>query len=218
MEWLYLALIVIGAYFLGAVPFGLVYSLARGFDIRTFGSGNIGATNVGRKFGFVGGFVPVFLLDVIKGAIPVLVVRIIGLKVLPDPVMGADLAMLAAGFAAILGHTFPVYLKFKGGKGVATTAGVFAVLSPVLFAIGIGVFLVMFLITRIVSVSSMLAGVSLAVGAYLVEPSRPLLLWLTIPLALLVIFLHRSNIQKLLKGEEKRFEFGKKKKEAGQDK
>lgn len=207
------SIIAVAAYLIGAIPFGMIYAAARGVDIRKVGSGNIGATNVARQFGFVGGFLPVFLLDALKGAAPVLAMRFLNVHIFDSGVLGADLAMLIAGVLAILGHTFPVYIGFKGGKGVATSAGVFLGLAPLMLAAALCIFLVIFLIFRIVSVGSIIAAFSLPFLSFFLEKGRVSVLVLSIIVALLLIFLHKSNIKKLLKGEEKPFEFGKKKAE-----
>jgi glycerol-3-phosphate acyltransferase PlsY len=187
-----LILVAAAAYFLGAIPFGYVYAKVRGVDIRKVGSGNIGATNVSRQFGFWGGFVPVFVLDFLKGAIPVVIVRLI-----PPVPADLDICMLIVGMAAILGHLFPVYLKFKGGKGVATAAGVFMFIAPIPVAIALGVFLLLYLITKTVAVGSIAAAIVLPVAIALLEPQRIIVLIVAIAAAILIIVMHRSNIAKL---------------------
>ncbi|OHD54776.1 MAG: acyl-phosphate glycerol 3-phosphate acyltransferase [Spirochaetes bacterium GWF1_51_8] len=185
------------AYLFGSIPFGLIYSKMRGVDIRKVGSGNIGATNVGRQFGFWGGFVPIFILDCLKGAIPVLIVRLIG-TVAAD----LDLSMMIVGMASILGHLFPVYVKFKGGKGVATAAGVFLVIAPIPCAIAIGVFLLLYLITKVVAIGSIVAAIALPITIVILEPHRTVVMVVTIAAALLIIVMHRSNIAKLISGKK----------------
>lgn len=185
-------IIAVAAYFLGAIPFGYIYAKMRGVDIQKVGSGNIGATNVSRQFGFWGGFLPVFLMDAIKGAGPVLAVRLIGVEGF-DP----DASMLIAGMAAILGHLFPVYLKFKGGKGVATAAGVFLVIAPLPVLIALGVFLLLYLITKTVAIGSIAAAIVLPAAIAILDPQRTILLIVSIAAAILIIVMHRSNIAKL---------------------
>lgn len=208
------------SYLLGAVPFGLVYSRLRGVDIRKMGSGNIGATNVSRQFGFLGGFVPVFAFDFIKGALPVIIVRIFGVKGLD-----LDAAMLIAGLFAMIGHIFPIYLGFKGGKGVATAGGVFIAAAPIETGIVLFIFLIVLFTSRIVKIfrdkerkesffkllfknlqsgvalSSIIAAFCLPFSVFFMEPLRIVLLMVTIPAALLLIIKHRSNIIKMIKGE-----------------
>ena len=146
MEIILFIILVIVSYFFGAIPFGLVYSRIRGVDIRKVGSGNIGATNVSRQFGFLGGFVPVFMLDFCKSALPVLIVRIFGVKDL-----NPDIGMILVGFAAALGHIFPIYLKFKGGKGVATFAGFYFMTAPLESLICLAGFILVLMLFRLVS-------------------------------------------------------------------
>jgi acyl phosphate:glycerol-3-phosphate acyltransferase len=208
-----LALLAVIAYFLGSIPFGLVVGLAKGVDPRKAGSGNIGATNVGR---LLGGrfFALVFTLDLLKGMIPMLVgyalVRHLPLADKPY------LMWMAVGAGAIAGHLFPVYLKFKGGKGVATGAGVLLGLWPYYTLPGlaaIGVFIVVFLITRMVSAGSVLAAAAfpalfVLAGAYFKWPvfaqQLPLLAF-AIAMASLIIFKHRTNIARILAGTEHAF-------------
>lgn len=198
---------VTSAYLLGAIPFGFLIARARGIDIRTVGSGNIGATNVwrcvGRKWGAL-----VYALDMAKG--------IVGVAVIPD--LCANLACesaelrlrLVCGIVSVVGHNWPVYLNFKGGKGVATTAGVLLGIAPKAMGIGVVAWVLVFLAGRYVSLASILAAVAVAVGGwFLYDESN----WLRGALALLAVFAiwrHHSNIARLLKGEEHRFTFRKK--------
>lgn len=143
MDIIILIIFSISAYLIGAIPFGLLYSLLRGVDIRKVGSKNIGATNVSRQFGFVGGFLPVFLLDLLKGALPVYFSRIFIQGPIPQ-----DIVLVVVGLMAIIGHMFPVYLAFKGGKGVATTLGVFLLIAPFEALIGGIAFLIVLFTAR----------------------------------------------------------------------
>ncbi len=209
----------IAAYFLGAIPFGYLYSRLRGVDITKVGSKNIGSTNVSRQFGFLGGFVPVFILDFMKGAIPVVVVRMLSVpgKV---SVLEMDLAMLAVGMIAIIGHMFPIYLKFKGGKGVATAAGVFMLITPIQALLCVGVFVFVLFLARAlalrgiqkkepflkdlqkgVGISSVIAAAAFPISVALLESHRLAVLIVAILLAVLLIYRHKSNIAKLIKGE-----------------
>src|SRR5215211_9216908 len=156
-------LAVVTSYFLGAVPFGYLIARVRGVDIFSAGSGNIGATNVGRVLGRRFGLI-VFVLDFLKGAVPVAVVR----HLLPD----VPWAAVAAGLAAFVGHMFPVFLRFRGGKGVATGTGVVAVLLPAPTVVAVLVWLSVLVATRYVSLASVLAAVALAITRLLsaVEP------------------------------------------------
>lgn len=193
MIWAFLLL----AYLVGATPTSyLAGRLVYGIDLRERGSGNLGATNVFRVLGWRAA-VPVGLVDVAKGAVPV--------ALFPrwDQTAAPEWA-LAYGAAAIVGHVFSVYVRFKGGKGVATSAGVFAALAPWATLAALGAWVVVVTLTRIVSLGSLVAAVTLPVAVYLT--GEPMLeLWLAIGLALFVIYAHRSNIGRLLRGEENRF-------------
>lgn len=190
------------AYLLGSIPFG--YLLVRVFrkeDIRAVGSGNIGATNVARS-GAKGLGLLTLLLDLLKGLAAVLVAR----QVAPGgPGYPSDLAVGAA-VAAVVGHVFPVWLGFRGGKGVATALGVFLGLAPRVALAALSVFVLLVAITRIVSLASIFAAAALPVFAMLLLPDRsPAYLGGVIFLALLVILKHQGNIARLLNGTEARF-------------
>lgn len=209
---------VIAAYLVGAIPFGLLLGLMRGVDIRTQGSGNIGATNAGRVLG-MRYFWYAFALDFLKGFVPVLAVDLI-VRHWYGPVW----MPLIAAAAAICGHIFPCYLRFKGGKGVATTFGVVMGVWPILTLSGIGaalVFLLVFMAYRIISLSS-LAGVVVFMiliplighevgpmdGFLYPQPwdkLLPLIItgWL---IGLLIIIKHRGNIRRLISGTEPRLD------------
>ena len=193
------------AYLLGSIPFG--YLLVRTFrkqDIRSLGSGNIGATNVARS-GAKGLGVATLLLDCLKGALAVLVAFYIARHTGLDRPSAFDLACLAA-IAAILGHVFPIWLGFRGGKGVATALGVFAVLSPATIACAFVLFIAIFALTRYVSFASILAAASIPLCFWFFVASRSLwsvAAFLLIPL--LVIVKHHTNIRRLLSGTESRF-------------
>jgi len=162
--------------------------------VRTRGSGNIGASNVWRTYGRWYG-VPVVLLDTAKGFVPALV---FSLTVSP-------LAGVLAGAGAMVGHARPLFLKFeKGGKMVATTGGAFLGVAPLVGAVGLGVWIVFFLLTRYASVASMVAALSLPVAAVLLGYSWPVIVFAAFASAA-VIFLHRGNVKRLLRGEENRF-------------
>lgn len=199
----------LGAYLVGSIPFGLIYGLIRGTDIRTIGSGNIGATNCGRAFGFWGGFLPVFILDGIKGAAPVLAVRLIGIDFSifsMDASSSLELAMIVMAVLTVVGHMFPVYLKFKGGKGVSTTAGAFASIMPLHILMALGVFLTVFFIAKKkVAPSSLIAAVSIPfLVAFVQLPAETMgipMLIVSILISVLVIFQHRSNIKQMFSKE-----------------
>jgi glycerol-3-phosphate acyltransferase PlsY len=208
------------AYIVGSVPFGfLIARYVYGVDVRQHGSGNIGATNVARVLGARAGSFAL-LLDVLKGVLPVLV--------LPRLLVGSEsanalhIAVLCA-LGAIIGHMFPIWLGFKGGKGVATALGAVVVLSPIPALIAAVAFAVTFAAARIVSLSSMLAAV--AFGAAQIWLLRPAPFaaqsWSLATFALaapaLIIFRHRSNIGRLLRGEEPRFKAKRKSVENSED-
>jgi len=181
------------AYLFGSIPFGLLLTKLAGLtDIRTIGSGNIGATNVMRT-GHKGLGILTLLLDGGKGAAAVFAV---------STVYSRDFAALA-GLAAVIGHIFPVWLSFKGGKGVATTIGVFFALDWTLGVAVCGMWLLAFLFMRISSVAAMLSIVYSPIMAYLICGDVNALLCLT--LAILIIFTHRSNIARLMQGTEYNF-------------
>jgi glycerol-3-phosphate acyltransferase PlsY len=190
------------AYLLGSIPFG--YILVRIFrkeDIRTTGSGNIGATNVARS-GAKGLGILTLLLDLLKGFAAVKLAE----HLAPGtPGFPSDLAV-AAGVAAVVGHIFPVWLSFKGGKGVATALGVFLALAPLAALCAVGVFIVVFAITRYVSLASILAAVMMPPFCLLWMPDRsPVFVGGVIFISLLVIAKHHANIARLMQGKESRF-------------
>jgi len=199
------------AYLLGSIP-SAYYAVKwlKGIDLRTVGSGNLGYTNAGRVLGY-GWAAPVLLFDILKGTAAVLFVR----WLLP----GQEYMAIATGLAAILGHTWTIFLGFKGGgKGVAVSAGVFAALSPIPFAIALVLFLLTLAAIRYMSIASITGAISLAAsgGALLAKkspnaPSWEVFIFSTI-VALLIVVRHHSNIRRLLRGEEPKF--GAKKKES----
>ena len=196
------------AYLVGAIPFGLLVARFFGVhDIRTVGSGNIGATNVLRTLGMKAA-VWVYLFDIGKGA------AVVGLAmiVFRDHARPELMAVLV-GVAAILGHIFPVYLKFKGGKGVATAAGVLAVLLPLETLVAVVVFLAVVFSTRYVSVASIAAALALPLTVVLersvYEQEVPQVYWwLTVVIGIFVPLTHARNIRRLLAGTENRFSLG----------
>ncbi|MEA3400036.1 MAG: glycerol-3-phosphate 1-O-acyltransferase PlsY [Armatimonadota bacterium] len=183
------------AYLIGAIPVGLMVGLARGVDVRKIGSGNIGATNVVRGLGASFGLL-VFAVDVGKGAAGVAVCRSLGIE-------GWLLAMGA--LFAVLGHNFSPYLGFKGGKGVATSLGAMLALAPVSALIALGVWFLVVLPTRYVSLASILAAASLPFAFSLRHPAHPQMLVPVAALVIVVIGRHHENIHRLLRGEENRF-------------
>jgi glycerol-3-phosphate acyltransferase PlsY len=208
--WLWTALAVVGAYLVGSIPFGVLVARAKGVDIRQVGSGNIGATNVGRTLGRFWGFL-VFGLDFLKGFGPTLAARLLGPRIADDPFFVNDLYVLAA-LAAVLGHVFSVWLGFRGGKAGATGLGVGAVVCwQAMIAAGT-IWLVVVGVTRYVSIGTMLGSIAY-VAAYLIvvlfwESACPLdrahitRTVFCVAITALVIFRHKDNIQRLLAGTE----------------
>lgn len=183
------AALTVGAYLLGAVPFGLLVARWVGaVDVRREGSGNIGATNVMRAVGRGWGFVTL-VLDALKGAIPVGVAT----YVFELPLTW----IIVVGLFAILGHVFPVYLKFRGGKGVATAAGVFVTITPLATGAALGMFGVAYGLTRIVGVGSMVGAVALVVASVFLD-GRTEVMVLAGAVGFLVLVRHRGNMQRLL--------------------
>jgi acyl phosphate:glycerol-3-phosphate acyltransferase len=186
--------VFIGAYLLGSIPFPyLLAKLKTGQDIREMGSGNVGATNVMRTAGKTVGLITL-VLDIAKGATAVLLGRY-----LLDQAAGAA----AAGFFAVLGHAYPIFLGFRGGKSVATGGGAFLMLSPFGILSSIAIFILALATVRIVSVSSILASGMFPLFAWLFGAERSVVIWGAI-CASLIIFRHRLNIQRLIHGTERK--------------
>lgn len=199
--------IPIAAYFLGSIPFGLLLTKALGRgDVRKVGSGNIGATNVARAAGLPAGLFTL-VLDVAKGAGAVLLAE----KLSNDSATW----MMIAAFAALLGHCFPVWLKFKGGKGVATVAGIFLVLSPLACLAAIILFILVVLFWQYVSLGSVSAAAAMPLLIYLLWAPRhappPVVTIGTLAVSLLVIYKHAGNLRRLVEGAEPKFSFSKNK-------
>ena len=192
-------LLVVAGYLAGSIPFG--YVLARfvlGVDVRTVGSGNIGGTNVARAGGKALG-VTVIVLDAAKAIVPILVAR----RLLAGAPHGLLWVVLVA-LAAFVGHLFPVWLGFKGGKGVATGLGIFAVLAPWGAVAGLVTYGLVYAATRISSLGSLLGTSACAVATFVLHGVRSPVSWAGLALAALIVLRHRENIRRLLSGEEKR--------------
>jgi glycerol-3-phosphate acyltransferase PlsY len=189
---------LLASYLLGAIPTSYLLSrLFAGIDLRQHGSGNLGATNLYRVLGWKYA-VPAGVFDMAKGLIPVVVFA--------PRVSDSELFALACGVAAILGHVFSVFVRFKGGKGVATAAGVMLGLTPVALAVSAAVWVLLVRLTGYVSLGSIVAAAILPLGVYALDnPSTPAVFWIATGIAVGVIVLHRKNIQRLLKGTENRF-------------
>ena len=192
------ALWLLASYMVGAIPTSyLAGRLFRGIDLREHGSKNLGATNVYRTLGWRYA-VPVGLFDIAKGAVPVLLFA--------PRVSDSQLFALACGIAAILGHVFSVFVRFRGGKGVATAAGVMLGLTPLALGVAALAWMVVLGLTGYVSLASIASAALFPVAVYLLErPDRPEILWLDALVAAAIIWLHRANIRRLLNGTESRF-------------
>jgi acyl phosphate:glycerol-3-phosphate acyltransferase len=189
---------LLASYLLGAVPTSyLAARLFRGIDLREHGSRNLGATNLYRVLGWRYA-VPVGLFDAVKGAIPVLVFA--------PRISSSQLVALLCGVVAIVGHVFSVFVRFRGGKGVATAAGVMLALTPVALGVAAVVWAVLVYLTGYVSVGSIAAAAVFPVAVYLLEPpDQPGILWVDVLVAAAIIWFHRANIRRLLQGTENRF-------------
>jgi glycerol-3-phosphate acyltransferase PlsY len=195
-------LIVLAAYLLGSVPTGFLVAKARGIDIRTVGSGNIGATNVFRILGKPAGIF-VLLADAAKGWLAVFVVAKL-MSAWFYPAAGStarEWFAICAGVAAILGHNYTCWLHFKGGKGIATSAGVLTALVPGPLLIILSVWIIIFALTRYVSLASISAAFTLPFAAWAVGDSRTIIL-ITAALTSLAIYRHKTNIKRLIDGTE----------------
>jgi acyl phosphate:glycerol-3-phosphate acyltransferase len=200
--------VAVGAYLIGSLPSGYIIGRINGVDLRTVGSGNIGATNalriLGKKWGYF-----VFAADILKGALCVALADVFSRQFAPDQV---TIAKILAAIFAVLGHNFPVWLGFKGGKGIATSAGVMIALFPVwVFLCALVVWVSSFQITRYVSVASILAAISLSLSTFvlaLLGRCDWLLVAVAVAMTTLAIWRHKSNIARLLAGTEKKFEKG----------
>jgi glycerol-3-phosphate acyltransferase PlsY len=189
---------LLASYLLGAIPASyLAGRLVRGIDLREHGSRNLGATNLYRVLGWKFA-VPVGLFDAAKGAIPVLLFA--------PRVSDSQLFALACGIAAVIGHVFSVFVRFRGGKGVATAAGVMLALTPAALGVAALVWATLVFLTGYVSVGSIVAAAVFPLAVFLLEhPDRPEILWIDAAVAAGIIWLHRANIRRLLAGTESRF-------------
>ena len=208
----------VSGYLLGSINVSIIVSnLAYRSDVRKYGSGNAGATNMARVYGLAGGIITL-VCDFLKCIAAMLPAYLVG-----RTVGGADLAeycKVAAGAACLLGHAFPLYFKFKGGKGISVGAALALMVEWRILLIILGVFILVFVISRIVSLSSLCAALAFIVSAMIIYVFQGgtayLTLWelvISIAAPIFVIWLHRSNIVKLLRGEEKKFTYKKQNKE-----
>ncbi len=210
MKILAQALMCAAAYLTGAIPFGLLLSRLKGVDIRTVGSGNIGATNVFRSVSKPLGILT-FILDFLKGFAPAWFFPMIGKMLGPDFQSLEDQSGLIYGAMAVVGHNWPIFLKFKGGKGISTSAGMLLGAAPRAVGVGLLTWVALLLATRTVSIASIGAAVAVPAAAWRfygaddwIKPAA-----LTV-LGIVAVWRHRENIRRLLNGSEHRFSFGKK--------
>jgi glycerol-3-phosphate acyltransferase PlsY len=209
----------VAGYLLGALPFGYLIARTKGVNIFEVGSKSSGATNVVRVLGKGPGYL-VFFLDLLKGAIATWFGAIFMPLDMAQPVVngigalfsGSPLGMIVGLVAAIIGHSFSCFIKFRGGKGVATAAGGFLILLPVVTLIAGAVWIMVFYASRYVSLASIFAAIALPIVAFF-RHEPPLLQWFTLFIAVLVIVRHRANLGRLLNGTENKFV---KKKESSQ--
>ncbi|MDD3741734.1 MAG: glycerol-3-phosphate 1-O-acyltransferase PlsY [Bacteroidales bacterium] len=207
--YLYIIIFTIVSYLIGsfssAVWFGKWFF---GVDVREHGSKNAGATNTFRVLGYKAG-IPVFIADILKSFLAVQLINLI-----PDIVLETEFyyqIKLVFGISAVIGHIFPLYTGFRGGKGVASMLGLVLALYPAVAGITLGVFIIVFLITRIVSISSIIAALSFPLIMYFItDGTSPTLTVFSIVASVLIVVTHKKNIKRLLKGEEKRISFKKK--------
>ncbi|MBK1810078.1 glycerol-3-phosphate 1-O-acyltransferase PlsY [Clostridium sp. YIM B02505] len=190
------------AYLAGSIPTGyILVKKIKGIDIRTVGSGNIGSTNV-RRIGGTYISLATQVVDILKGLLPVAISSYLINKGIIDISFDKNILLAVIGISSIVGHNYPIFLKFKGGKGVNTTAGVFLFLAPKALIAAAVVFFILKLATSIVSIRSMILAMALIIAAILFRYPNPIV-FCTVFAAGLLIFRHKANIQRLIKGEEK---------------
>jgi len=209
MEWFLKIATLVFAYLLGSIPTAIwVGKIFYNIDIREHGSGNAGATNAIRVLGAKAG-IPVFIIDMLKGYAAV---RLLYLTDFYIPETGDFVNFqLALGLAALIGHIFPLYANFRGGKGVATLTGIILALHPMATLFTLGVFTIVLIITRFVSLSSMIAAFTFPLTlVFFFSTSTPSLIVFSMIIAILLLFTHQKNIERLLKGEESKFKIKKK--------
>ena len=204
---------VIIAYLLGSINFAVIFAnIFLKKDVRELGSGNAGTTNVMRTAGFLPGALT-FICDALKGFAACFIGKMLFIHAFPDTIPWIYVAYMC-GVACMIGHVFPIFFRFKGGKGVATSVGIFSVCCPIAIVIGLTVFALMTLITKIVSLSSLVATVtviSLSIVFYNSESNIVLPALLSITMGLIVFLKHKDNIKRLAKGEEKKITVRRKK-------
>jgi len=209
MLWIILGIII--SYLVGSIPTAYIFGrLIKGEDIRKFGSGNVGATNALRLLGNGWGAI-VLALDILKGVLPVIILaNIIG----PKTALAPDFFCILIGISCICGHNWTIFLKFKGGKGVATSLGVLIGLSAkiaglkIILGLVIFIWLITFILSRIISLSSITAALSFPLLTLLFRQSWPIVI-IGLLLSIFIVFRHRPNIKRILEGKEPRLNFKK---------
>jgi glycerol-3-phosphate acyltransferase PlsY len=200
-------IVAVAAYLVGSIPTGFLVAKAKGIDIRTVGSGNIGATNAMRVLGKPAGIF-VLLMDALKGWIACWLGIFIGAHFSPyfdtESLALLERFAIIAGIFVVLGHNYTCWLKFKGGKGIATSVGVYLVLAPCAVLVALVVFILAVAVTKYVSVGSIAAAIALAATVWIMTPHDLLLGVVTTALGALAIYKHKSNIQRLMAGTENR--------------
>ena len=196
-------IIIVATYFLGSIPTGYLVGRARGIDIRTVGSGNIGATNAMRALGKPAG-IAVLLLDALKGYAAVAWVCPSVLTIFNGPAAGVQTLSIVAGITAVLGHNFTCWLKFKGGKGIATSGGAYLALAPLAVGIAVAAFVLAVVLTRYVSIGSIAAAVALPAAVWCLPGNHLFLRLVTTAVGAMAIYKHKSNIKRLMAGTESR--------------
>jgi len=207
-------IVAVAAYLLGSIPTGFLVAKAKGIDIRSVGSGNIGATNAMRVLGKPAGIF-VLLMDALKGYMACFTGVFICSVFFhhANPPTSEDIAELGnylekfaviAGIFAVVGHNYTCWLKFKGGKGIATTAGVYLALAPWALLVALGVFILAILLTKYVSIGSIAAAIALPVAVWVMTPHNLFLGIVSTALGALAVYKHKSNLQRLMAGTENR--------------
>lgn len=196
-----LIIFIAAAYLMGSMPTAYLFGrYLQGVDIRAFGSGNVGATNAMRLLGRVPGIM-VLVIDILKGLLAVTLMADLAAKMMPDTALNLIRAIL--GFAVVSGHNWTVFLRFKGGKGVATSAGVMVGITPLFFGLGMVVFTIVLLAGKYVSLASICAAISIPVLMLLFNQPAEFII-LSVLLSILIVFRHKDNIKRLLRGDERK--------------
>ncbi|MDX9702486.1 MAG: glycerol-3-phosphate 1-O-acyltransferase PlsY [Candidatus Auribacterota bacterium] len=204
MNYAYFVLYLLCGYLIGSIPPAYILGrIVKKIDIREHGSGNVGFTNALRVLGVVPG-VTTLVIDIVKGFLPVWLIGYYGLFVSGHCSIPVDVGMALCGIAVISGHNWPVYIGFKGGKGVATGCGVFLAIAPFSTLLTVSLWIIVLALFKIVSIASIIAVSVLPVIMILLHES-PVIIMIAVVLAFVIVIRHRENIKRLLKGEERSF-------------